>query len=74
MPGKEIINAAPDTRSRRRLREDPEAAIIAAEGGGELINTASVALKAERYRPRIYGFQISEIAKLQRWQEAVRDR
>ena len=62
------------TRTRRRLREDPEAAIIAAEGGGELINTASVALKAERYRPRIYGFQLSEIAKLQRWQEAVRDR
>ena len=64
----------PDTRTRRRLREDPEAAILAAEGGGELINTASVALKAERYRPRIYGFQLSEIAKLQRWQEAVRDR
>ena len=72
IPGKEI--SAPDTRTRRRLREDPEAAIIAAEGGGELINTASVALKAERYRPRIYGFQLSEIAKLQRWQEAVRDR
>ena len=72
IPVKEI--SAPDTRTRRRLREDPEAAIIAAEGGGELINTASVALKAERYRPRIYGFQISEIAKLQRWQEAVRDR
>ena len=72
IPGKDII--APDTRTRRRLREDSEAAIIAAEGGGELINTASVALKAERYRPRIYGFQLSEIAKLQRWQEAVRDR
>jgi len=66
-------NSPPDTRTRRRLREDPEAA-IAAEGGGELINTASVALKAERYRPRIYGFQLNETAKLQRWQEAVRDR
>jgi len=63
----------PETRTRRRFREDPEAA-IAAEGGGELINTASVALKAERYRPRIYGFQLNETAKLQRWQEAVRDR
>lgn len=52
------------------MREDPEAA----EGGGELINTTSVALKAERYRPRIYGFQLNETAKLQRWQEAVRDR
>jgi len=72
IPGKEI--SSPETRTRRRLREDPEAAIIAAEGGGELINTASVALKAERYRPRIYGFQLNEIGKLQRWQEAVRDR
>jgi len=37
-------------------------------------STAAVALKAERYRPRIFGFQVNEIAKLQRWQEAVRDR
>ncbi|KAF8186625.1 casein kinase subunit II beta [Pholiota molesta] len=64
--------AGGDGRARRRLREEPEA--VAAEGGGEGINTASVALKAERYRPRIYGFQVNEIAKLQRWQEAVRDR
>ena len=47
---------------------------MAAEGGGEGISTANVALKAERYRPRIYGFQVNEIAKLQRWQEAIRDR
>ena len=66
-------NGAPDLRNRRRLREDTEAA-IATEGGGELINTASAALKAERYRPRIYGFQLNETAKLQRWQEAIRDR
>lgn len=45
-----------------------------AEGGGENISTANVALKAERYKPRIYGFQLNETAKLQRWQEAVRDR
>ncbi|KAF8903720.1 casein kinase II, regulatory subunit [Gymnopilus junonius] len=57
---------------RRKLREEPES--VAAEGGGEGISTASAALKAERYRPRIYGFQVNEIAKLQRWQEAVRDR
>ncbi|KAF7335432.1 Casein kinase II subunit beta [Mycena venus] len=44
------------------------------EGVGEGISTASVALKAERYRPRIYGFQLHETAKLQRWQEAMRDR
>lgn len=66
-------SGAGDSRNRRRLREEPEAS-VAAEGGGEGISTASVALKAERYRPRIYGFQLNETAKLQRWQEAVRDR
>ncbi|KAF5342013.1 hypothetical protein D9611_001237 [Ephemerocybe angulata] len=61
--------ASGDSRSRRR-RDEAEIA----EGGGEDINTATVALKAERYRPKIYGFQLHETAKLQRWQEAVRDR
>ncbi|PCH42537.1 hypothetical protein WOLCODRAFT_132429 [Wolfiporia cocos MD-104 SS10] len=58
-------------RRARRVREDQEPpADIVAEG----FSTASVALKAERYRPRIFGFQVNEVAKLQRWQEAVRDR
>lgn len=56
---------------RRRAREDPEAL---AEGVGEGVSTAGAALKAERYRPKIFGFQVNEIAKLQRWQEAVRDK
>ena len=56
---------------RRRLREDPEAL---AEGVGEGVSTASAALKAERYVPKIFGFKVNEVAKLQRWQEAVRDR
>lgn len=60
-----------DGRSRRRIREEE---VTTAEGVGESISTASAALKAERYRPRIYGFQLNETAKLQRWQEAVRDR
>jgi casein kinase II subunit beta len=59
------------TGRRRRLREEP----MEVEGSvGEVVSTATVALKADRYRPRIYGFQLNEIAKLQRWQEAVRDR
>ncbi|CAL1715747.1 unnamed protein product [Somion occarium] len=58
-------------RRTRRAREEPE---LPAETIGEEFSTASVALKAERYRPRIFGFQVHEIAKLQRWQEAVRDR
>ncbi|KAJ7862238.1 casein kinase II, regulatory subunit [Mycena olivaceomarginata] len=41
---------------------------------GNGISTASAALGVERYRPRIYGFRVNETAKLQRWQEATRDR
>lgn len=55
---------------RNRVREEPEPA----EGSGDQISTSRVALKADRYRPKIYGFQVHETAKLQRWQEAVRDR
>ncbi|KAJ7239369.1 casein kinase II, regulatory subunit [Mycena haematopus] len=58
---------------RSRGREElPD--VAGTESVGEGISTASVALKAERYRPRIYGFQLHETAKLQRWQEAMRDR
>ncbi|KAJ3483608.1 hypothetical protein NLI96_g6201 [Meripilus lineatus] len=62
--------ADPNRRSRRP-RDDQD---LPSESLGEGISTASVALKADRYRPRIFGFQVHEIAKLQRWQEAVRDR
>lgn len=41
---------------------------------GGAASTAAVALKAEIHRPTIFGFQVNEIAKLQRWQAAVRDR
>lgn len=64
LPSKDALAGNP--RNRRWLREEPEAV---AEGGGEGVSTATVALKAERYRPRIYGFQINEIARLQCWQE-----
>lgn len=40
-------------------------------GGGGLGATA--AAKVERVRPRIFGFQVHEHAKLLRWQERVRD-
>jgi casein kinase II subunit beta len=58
-------------RQRRGGREDGGTGETV---GSEVTSTAAVALKAERYRPRIFGFQVNEIAKLQRWQEAVRDR
>jgi casein kinase II subunit beta len=67
----EIAKPSDDGPSRRRrAREEP----MEVEGFGEVVSTASVALKADRYRPRIYGFQLNETAKLQRWQEAMRDR
>ncbi|KAF9223225.1 hypothetical protein BS17DRAFT_781513 [Gyrodon lividus] len=64
------VNEADASRRNKRVREESE--IL--ETIGEPSSTASVALKADKYRPRIYGFQLHEIAKLQRWQEAVRDR
>lgn len=64
-------DAAGNGSRRKRVREEAQPV----EGaGGEGVSTTAVALKADRYRPRIFGFQVSEIAKLQRWQEAVRDR
>jgi casein kinase II subunit beta len=67
-----VGGSAMQNRTRRRLREEAE---LAGEGVGAAgVSTAAVATKAERYRPRIYGFQLHETAKLQRWQEAVRDR
>ena len=58
-------------RRGARARDDGDGT---GEGIGEGISTASVALRADRYRPRIFGFHVNEIAKLQRWQDAIRDR
>lgn len=41
--------------------------------GGAITGGANAAVKAERFRPRIFGFQLHESAKLMRWQEATRD-
>ena len=60
-----------DPRRRGRPRDE---LVEGTEGLGDAINTAAVALRAERYHPRIFGFQVNEVAKLQRWQEAMRDR
>ncbi|EMD33383.1 hypothetical protein CERSUDRAFT_117995 [Gelatoporia subvermispora B] len=59
------------SRRNRRGREDQEPPTDSMTEG---FSTATAALKADRYRPRIFGFQVHEIAKLQRWQEAVRDK
>ena len=37
------------------------------------ISTATAALKAERYTPRIFGFRVNEEATLSRWRGAKRD-
>jgi casein kinase II subunit beta len=63
--------AVDDPRRRGRPRDE---LVEGADGLGEAMNTATVALSADRYRPRIFGFQVNEVAKLQRWQEAMRDR
>ncbi|CAD6581869.1 MAG: casein kinase 2 regulatory subunit [Cyphobasidiales sp. Tagirdzhanova-0007] len=42
--------------------------------GGAQTGGANAAVKAERFRPRIFGFQLHESAKLMRWQEAMNHR
>ncbi|THH33469.1 hypothetical protein EUX98_g721 [Antrodiella citrinella] len=71
VPAARGANETDGNKRSRRARDEQE---TYTEGMSEGISTASAALKADRYRPRIFGFQIHEIAKLQRWQEAVRDR
>ncbi|KAK6908758.1 hypothetical protein I203_102761 [Kwoniella mangroviensis CBS 8507] len=41
--------------------------------GSGAISTSGVAIKAERYEPRIFGFKVNEDAKLYRWRTAKRD-
>jgi casein kinase II subunit beta len=57
-------------KRRRRMLDEPD---MTEKGIGE-VSTASVALKADRYHPMTYGFKVKETAKLQRWQQANRDR
>lgn len=57
-------------KRNRRTREELEIT----ENVGEWGSSAAPVLKAGLYRPLIRGFQVHEIAKLQRWQKAVRDR
>ncbi|KAG9308042.1 casein kinase II, regulatory subunit [Chiua virens] len=63
-------NETDSNKRNRRTREEPDTPEVV----DELASTSSVALMADKYRPRIYGFPLHETAKLQRWQEAVRDR
>ena len=37
------------------------------------VSTASAAIKAERFEPRIFGFKVNEEARLNRWRTARRD-
>ena len=73
-PGTGAGAGADWARGSARARKAREETVALAEGVGEDVSTAAAAVKAERYHPRIFGFQVSEIAKWQRWQEAVRDR
>ncbi|CAG7854238.1 Casein kinase II subunit beta Short=CK II beta [Serendipita indica DSM 11827] len=70
--------AGTDPRTRRRDKpedvQNPAAQMTTAQLSEEQGSTATAALSAERYRPKVFGFQINEIAKLQRWQEAMRDK
>jgi len=38
------------------------------------VNTASAAMKAELYDPKLFGFRLNEMGQLKRWREAMRDK
>ena len=44
------------------------------QGGPQGGLASGAASKVERIRPKIFGFKVHEAAKLQRWQEGVRDK
>ncbi|AFR95517.1 casein kinase II subunit beta [Cryptococcus neoformans] len=41
--------------------------------GGAGVSTSAIALKAEMFEPKIFGFKVNENAKLARWRTAKRD-
>ncbi|CDZ96211.1 related to casein kinase ii beta subunit (regulator of circadian clock protein frq) [Phaffia rhodozyma] len=47
---------------------------LAGPSGVGSVSMVAAASKVERYRPKIFGFGVNEVGRLQRWQEAVRDR
>jgi len=63
---------APDVPRAAMAEARPEKGGLSVVGSAA--STATVALKAEIHRPTIFGFQVNEVAKLQRWQIAMRDR
>ncbi|TFK98169.1 casein kinase II, regulatory subunit [Pterulicium gracile] len=64
-----VVEMARVGRERERERER-----VGAERERERVGAAEQAGGADEYRPKIYGFQLHETARLQRWQEAMRDR
>lgn len=62
-----------ESRDGRRREGEEDKGVPSGVGVGDQ-STAAAALKAERYRPKIFGFGVHEISKWMRWQEAVRDK
>ena len=62
-----------ESRDSRRRDGEEDKGVPSGVGVGDQ-STAAAALKAERYRPKIFGFGVHEISKWMRWQEAVRDK
>jgi len=73
VPGNMTVGSGIIAEKRRKREEEMMDGALANLGTADDMSTTTAALKAERYRPRIFGFQVHEVAKLQRWQEAVRD-
>ncbi|KAJ9111237.1 hypothetical protein QFC22_006537 [Naganishia vaughanmartiniae] len=56
------------TSAAQAAASAPAAQII-----GGTLSTATAAMKAEMYDPKLFGFRVNEMAKLKRWREVQRD-
>lgn len=45
-----------------------------AVGSAAMVSTVTVAESVDRYRPRMFGFVVHDVGRLQRWQEAQRNK
>ncbi|KZO91498.1 hypothetical protein CALVIDRAFT_530790 [Calocera viscosa TUFC12733] len=70
VPPKSAPNAGPTVPGQQGANRE---GAVGPAGVGT-VSTAAAAMKAERYKPKIFGFGVHETARWQRWQEAMRDK
>ncbi|KAJ9095314.1 hypothetical protein QFC21_005680 [Naganishia friedmannii] len=77
--GRDMQLPTPTTATSSNSQPVPTSAAQAAASApaaqiiGGTLSTATTAMKAEIYDPKLFGFRVNEMAKLKRWREVQRD-